>query len=194
MRHKSLLPLAPPRGAADSACGTLSDLEPAARLALIREDFDRRQYYVTGRLSSGLYRGDCEFVSPDPDSNFRGVQKYCAATKGLFHRPESRVELLRISEEDGGIVAWWRLEGVLHLPWLPRIKAYTGRTRYVFDGEGLVVRHEETWSLTFLDAFGSTLFPEIGRKFGAPEAPSKEVLVQRWREDGEEFDAYVRRN
>jgi hypothetical protein len=167
-------------------------LELGERRRLIERDFVERQYYVTGRLTAGLYREDCVFDGPDPDVPVRGLRKYVDATRGLFFRPASKVELLAIEEDGaGGVVAWWRLEGVLNLPWRPAIKPYTGRTRYVFDADGLVLRHEEEWAIGVVDAFGSTLFPRLGGRFGAPPAPSAQELVQAWRARGVAFDAYA---
>lgn len=157
---------------------------------IVESDFVKRQYYVTGRLSEDIYREDCVFDGPDPDVPVRGLAKYCDATKGLFFRPASKVELLEIGVVDARCVkAWWRLEGKLNLPWKPKIKAYTGSTTYFFDEEGLVERHEETWAISASDAFTSTLFPNLG--FGAPEAPSAELLRNERKSFGTDFDAYA---
>jgi hypothetical protein len=50
------------------------------------------------------------------------------------------------------------------------IKPYTGSTVYTVDeASGLITRHDETWDITAVDAFVSTLFP--GLNYGAPPAP-----------------------
>jgi hypothetical protein len=50
------------------------------------------------------------------------------------------------------------------------IKPYTGSTVYTVDeASGLITRHTETWDISAVDAFVSTLFP--GLKYGAPPAP-----------------------
>jgi hypothetical protein len=49
-----------------------------------------------------------------------------------------------------------------------RIKPYTGTTVYTVDeSSGKITGHTETWDISALDAFVSTLFPS----FGAPPAP-----------------------
>lgn len=104
-----------------------------------------------------------------------GLAKYVSAAAGLFDRRQSRVDLLRIEARgEGEIVASWRLEGALNLPWKPRIKPYTGETTYTFDERGLVVRHVETWSVSALDAFVSVVWPG----FGEPPAPPVEELIK----------------
>eukprot|EP00466_Bigelowiella_natans_P010951 jgi/Bigna1/90844/estExt_fgenesh1_pg.C_810014 len=69
-----------------------------------------------------------------------------------------------------------RLEGTLMLPWRPKFKAYTGCTLYTLDDRGLVARHEEKWSISALDAFVSTVFPEW--PFAAPSAPPYAELLR----------------
>lgn len=97
----------------------------------------------------------------------RGLMKYVSATAGLFQKGCSKVDLISICVKEERIVARWRLEGRLNLPWHPAIKPYTGSTTYRFDEDGLVESHTETWSVTALDAFVSVLFPA----FGQPPAP-----------------------
>lgn len=174
-RHKSLpLPLPPPTTRLPSLAKT-PNLALDARLALLRDDFVERQYYVTGRLSACIYADECVFDGPDPDVPVTGLAKYVSAAAGLFDRRLSRVDLLGIEERgEREIVARWRLEGALNLPWKPRIKPYTGETTYTFDEQGLVVRHVETWSVSALDAFVSVIWPG----FGEPPAPPVEELMK----------------
>jgi len=70
----------------------------------------------------------------------------------------------------------WLVQGqvaTFALIWLPGnlpIKPYTGTTVYTMDdSSGLIVRHDETWDISALDAFVSTLVP--GLNFGAAPAP-----------------------
>lgn len=60
------------------------------------------------------------------------------------------------------IVATWRLQGVLHLPWHPSLPVWTGRTVYYLDDEHLIYRHEEYWDISVFRAFTQTLFPRLG--------------------------------
>ena len=62
---------------------------------VIREDFEARQYYVTGRLTKAIYSDDCFFDAPDPDMPVTGLRKYVDAVSHLFEHRSSRVDLLR---------------------------------------------------------------------------------------------------
>ncbi|KAJ8908537.1 hypothetical protein NDN08_005243 [Rhodosorus marinus] len=142
---------------------------------ILRDDFLVNKYYITGALTSQIYRDDCFFDSPDPDLPIRDLKKYRDAASNLFNRRLSRCDLLSIEiVEDKLIVAEWRLEGVLRLPWKPSVKAFLGKTKFFLDGDGLVRRHEEQWSITVFDAFISTL---LLKDFGAPGAPPVEVVA-----------------
>lgn len=150
----------------------------ASRLAIIRDDFIKRQYYVTGRLTTDLYRDDCLFDGPDPDGHVRGVYKFCDAAAGLFDKRLSRVDLIDIYIRDScHIVAEWRLQGALMLPWRPYIKPYLGSTVYEFDESGLVSSHVETWQISVYDAFLSVIW----KGFGAAPAPPADVVREQKR-------------
>lgn len=195
-RHKSLalpalLPALFDDGDAEAAnARKLPAGTPAsAVLATLRADFERRQYYVTGRLTRALYAEDCFFDSPDPDMPVRDYRTFASALGGLFDHSASRVDLLAIDLVSGGgdgassrgavLVADWRLEATLRLPWRPRIKPYVGRTVYECHADtGLIGRHVETWSVTALDSFASALVPALGA-LGAPRAPPAAELRAR---------------
>jgi Uncharacterized conserved protein (DUF2358) len=137
-------------------------LTPAQTLELIRHDWmgsgsnssekqrGRRLncgYYITGRLNTAIYRDDCWFDGPDPDMPVRGVRKYINAASHLFDHKTSTAELLDLqlgssstttssSATTSTIVATWRLSGVLHLPWKPKLPTWTGTTTYHLDQDG----------------------------------------------------------
>mmetsp|Transcript_5029 Transcript_5029/g.8756 ORF Transcript_5029/g.8756 Transcript_5029/m.8756 type:complete len:348 (+) Transcript_5029:3038-4081(+) len=145
-------------------------------MEIIRDDFVTRRYYITGQLTRSIYTDNCLFDGPDPDVPVRGLRKYVDATSHLFDRRQSRVDLLSISvQENNTIHAEWRLEAVLLLPWKPRVKAYTGTTTYTFNSDMLIESHIETWSISVVDAFVSTL---LGIDFGARPADPAEILIQ----------------
>jgi len=172
-RHKSLLGLdafaaVSPPPAAGAA------LSRAETLAVLAADFDERQYYVTGFLSREIYDPRCFFDSPDPDMPVRSPEIFAQSLRGLFDARRSAVELLEPPTfvDASTIVAEWRLEGALRLPWRPRIKAFVGRTTFTLGDSGLVERHVEEWSIPAWDAFLSAAFPG----FGAPPAPDAAAL------------------
>lgn len=168
VRHKSLdvLP-ARPMGAKREG-GTLDEV-----MAVVRDDIELRQYYTTGRLTQEVYSDRCFFDGPDPDMPVRSLQRYGDALRGLFDPSLSRYELLELRQSGPrAFTASWRLEGALRLPGRPRIKPYIGTTLYELNEQGLVCSHTETWSISALDAFVSTAFPE----FGADAAPPAEEL------------------
>ncbi len=142
-----------------------------------------RGYYITGRLSTEIYRDDCLFDGPDPDMPVRGLRKYLAAASHLFEAKNSFATLDRLSIEQndkGGspsgsgansgsgsgsvIVAHWTLGGVLMLPWRPEVKPWSGWTKYHLDEDGLIAHHEEGWDISVLEAFAGTMFPELWDK------------------------------
>lgn len=71
-------------------------------------------------------------------------------------------------KDDNHIFAKWRLQGYLKFPWHPYVKPYTGTTLYTLDSEGFITRHEETWSITALDAARATVTPTAGPQAAAP--------------------------
>mmetsp|Transcript_28536 Transcript_28536/g.47930 ORF Transcript_28536/g.47930 Transcript_28536/m.47930 type:complete len:320 (+) Transcript_28536:75-1034(+) len=136
-------------------------------------------YYITGELSKEIYDEECFFDGPDPDMPVKGLRKYLLSASQLFDRRTSRADLTRALEvnyEESTVTAYWRLEGVLNLPWHPSVKPWTGSTTYIISPEtGLVTTHREQWDISVLDAFVSTLLPSLN--IGAPAAPSVEHLV-----------------
>jgi hypothetical protein len=65
-----------------------------------------------------------------------GLSKYVDAISNLFVKSASSIQLLglEVVDEDR-IVARWRLQGTLKLPWRPSVKAYTGTTLYQLNSQ-----------------------------------------------------------
>jgi hypothetical protein len=126
-------------------------------------------YYVTGRLSTDIYRDDCFFDGPDPDMPVTGLRKYMNAASQLFDQKQSWSKLVSLEQQrkksgsdDGDvvIVAHWQFSGILRLPWKPLLPLVNGSTTYHLDATtGLVVRHVETWDMSATEAFLRTFFP-----------------------------------
>lgn len=188
IRHKSLPLIGPPPG-----CRSLLEhpnrakiqhLELSELIETIRHDWkshNHKGYYITGRLNTTIYRDDCFFDGPDPDMPVKGLRKYLNAASQLFDTATSTAELisLQLGEVKNGIdesstilpkdtyatiVARWRLQGVLHLPWHPSLPTWTGTTVYHLDENHLIYRHEEFWDISVLQAFMQTLWPQVGNR------------------------------
>lgn len=128
-------------------------------LDVIRRDWredSQKGYYITGRLTPAIYRDDCFFDGPDPDMPVRGLRKFLNAASQLFDPRESVCELLGLELRGDVVVADWKMNGVIRLPWGPRMPEVQGQTTYHFDQDGLIHRHEETWDLSAMDAFTKT--------------------------------------
>jgi hypothetical protein len=133
-------------------------------------------YYVTGKLTTAIYRDDCLFLGPDPDMPIRGLRKYVGVAAHLFDYHESSAALKSLAVVDDTVVAEWRLQGILHLPWRPRLPTFYGRTVYHIDAEGLIHRHEETWNMSVAHAFCHTLLPELAQHIWKEEVESESTL------------------
>ena len=185
VRHKSLDLVGPPVGwrcdGPNGAVEKLRNLSTKAVLERIRADWkpdNHKGYYITGRLSTELYRDDCFFDGPDPDMPVKGLRKYLNAASQLFETKSSVAELLDLKheEETDLIVATWRIKGVLHLPWKPQMPEWTGTTTYYRDEDGLIYKHVETWDLSVLQAFLTTLWPELANRIWKDDAVDKVIV------------------
>lgn len=172
IRHKSLDIVGPPPSwrAPDASAHKQLGLPIAKAAEVIRRDWredTNKGYYVTGRLNLTIYRDDCIFDGPDPDMPVRGLRKYLNAASQLFDQGKSRAELLSLDVvNEHQIVARWRMNGVLRLPWKPKLPDWTGTTVYHRDERGLIYKHEETWDLSVFQAFLLTFLPSVSRKLG----------------------------
>lgn len=140
---------------------------------IIRNDWreeNKKGYYVTGRLSANVYRDDCLFDGPDPDMPVRGLRKYMNAASQLFEYKSSTSELLSLRIQEGSVVAKWRFNGTMRLPWKPKLPEVTGTTTYHVDSSGLIYKHIETWDISAFQAFIQTFLPKLSQKIWQ-EAP-----------------------
>jgi Uncharacterized conserved protein (DUF2358) len=133
-------------------------------MEIIRKDWreeTKKGYYVTGRLTTSVYRDDCLFDGPDPDMPVRGLRKYMNAASQLFDHKTSYSELLSLQEEGDALVATWWFNGTMRLPWRPTMPEVTGRTTYLRDASGLIYKHVECWDISAYEAFFRTFFPKF---------------------------------
>eukprot|EP00545_Synedropsis_sp_CCMP1620_P003057 CAMPEP_0119013198 /NCGR_PEP_ID=MMETSP1176-20130426/8123_1 /TAXON_ID=265551 /ORGANISM="Synedropsis recta cf, Strain CCMP1620" /LENGTH=281 /DNA_ID=CAMNT_0006966261 /DNA_START=84 /DNA_END=929 /DNA_ORIENTATION=+ len=122
-------------------------------------------YYISGRLNTTIYREDCKFDGPDPDMPVRGLRKFLNAASQLFDYGSSYAELMSLRVENPKLlVAHWRMEGVLRLPWRPVLPQWTGTTYYHLDDDNQIYLHDETWDMSVAEAFMRTISPQIGER------------------------------
>ena len=133
---------------------------------LTQPQYKNKGYYITGRLTPAIYRDDCYFDGPDPDMPVRGLRKFLNAASQLFDAKRSHCELtsMEVRQDEGTIVAQWKMNGVLRLPWRPVMPEVQGETTYRFDDEGLIESHSETWDLSATQAFLKTRWFQVDKK------------------------------
>ncbi|GKY93033.1 hypothetical protein MPSEU_000271600 [Mayamaea pseudoterrestris] len=200
VRHKSLIAVPPPMAWRCTAAVCLPknigiSMEDARQVILNDwKQSTNKGYYITGRLNTTIYRDDCFFDGPDPDMPVKGLRKYLNAASQLFDQAKSRAELLSLDivetndDENNSsnrrvIVAKWRMNGVLRLPWKPKLPNWTGTTTYYFDENGMIYKHQETWDMSVMQAFLRTLWPRLAEKIwrnnGDRESPTAPATKRR---------------
>jgi hypothetical protein len=170
IRHKSLDVIGPPPGCRSSTMSRTKHkgLDSTQISHIIQQDWRQdtdKGYYITGRLNTTIYRDDCLFDGPDPDMPVKGLRKYLNSASHLFDHETSTAELQDlVVVDDTTIQARWKISGVLHLPWHPKLPEWTGTTTYNLDQQGLVYLHKETWDMSVWQAFTQTLLPQVADK------------------------------
>lgn len=123
---------------------------------------NEKGYYVTGKMSTSIYRDDCEFTSPDPDLPIKGLRKYVGVASHLFDSKTSRSKLLTLQQlglndpqesQQTVLKAEWKMSLTLNLPWKPKLPEFTGSTLYYLDEDHLICRHDEAWDISVWKAF-----------------------------------------
>lgn len=169
IRHKSL-DILPPLGCRPiKRFATKNENLEISKIAdIIQTDWKVKHdkgYYITGRLNTTIYRDDCLFDGPDPDMPVTGLRTYVNAASQLFDHAKSSAQLLSLRIlDDKTLVARWRMEGVLRLPWRPALPQMIGKTTYHLDEKGLIYLHEETWDISVAEAFARVFVPNIARR------------------------------
>jgi len=180
--YTRLAPLGPkgsrPRGNENGAVAAgkttgLSPEEMARRLSidLSRGAHGKGGYFLTGDLSTDLFRDDCVFE--DPTTRVDSLSQYKKALSLLFDPDRSTVELLgdglSVVSRDGPTVITGRLRsrGFLRVaPWNPYVKAYETTITYTLDPDtGLVARQDQVWTKDASEALKETFTPSFN---GAP--------------------------
>ncbi|GAQ92069.1 hypothetical protein KFL_009160050 [Klebsormidium nitens] len=125
---------------------------------IIERDMLVGQYFVTGDLTRQIYNDNCRFKDPTNDTT--GVDKYLQAVALLFDPKLSTLELKSIRVTSPKTVeTTWDLQGYLKFPWKPKVGT-SGSTTYTMDDDGLIVLHDEKWTISpfraLLDSFTPT--------------------------------------
>mmetsp|Transcript_6392 Transcript_6392/g.11721 ORF Transcript_6392/g.11721 Transcript_6392/m.11721 type:complete len:329 (+) Transcript_6392:100-1086(+) len=143
-----------------------------------KPETDGKGYYITGKLTTQVYKDSCLFLGPDPDMPIHGLRKYVGVASHLFDYDTSMATLhsLEIEELDSKsvLVAKWTLSGILRLPWKPSLPTFSGTTIYHIDGtDGLITCHEESWDCSVARAFCHTLLPELAHRIWSNDHDTK---------------------
>jgi hypothetical protein len=93
-------------------------------------------------------------------------------TKTILTAIKKKIITTKTENTKATIIAKWRLQGVLHLPWHPSLPIWTGKTIYHLDDEHMIYRHEEYWDISVMQAFTQTLMPEVGNLIWKQEEES----------------------
>jgi hypothetical protein len=132
-----------------------------------KPETDGKGYYITGKLTTQIYRDDCLFLGPDPDMPIHGLRKYVGVASHLFDYDTSRATLHSLDtvlddfDTCQALVAKWTMSGILRLPWKPSLPTFSGQTTYHIDEGGLIFCHEEKWDCSVIRAFCHTLLPDF---------------------------------
>ena len=132
---------------------------PATEVAAqLERDLAKNKYILTGQLTPSIFADDCRFV--DPNNAVDGLSRYQKALSLLFRPELSELSAVRVSVAgDKRIVADYVAEGVLKLPWRPRIAPWSGHIEWTLNAEGLVASQVDVWNITRLDAIRQTFTP-----------------------------------
>jgi hypothetical protein len=130
-----LAPLGKPETSPKTTGLSLSDLASRLTRDLTAGATGQGSYFLTGDLSTEIFKDDCEFV--DPTNRVSSLSRYQKALRIIFDPSQSIAQLvtpLTIHEEQRTISGRLRSRGFLQLPWRPYVKAYETDIVYSVDG------------------------------------------------------------
>ena len=160
-QYTALAPLGPNTSTGIKLTG-LSLSEIATQLAhdLVDGSSGKGGYFISGDISTQIFRDDCTFI--DPTNSVNSLSRYQKALTILFDPSQSHVELLeelRIDNNRNTITAKVRSDGVLKLPWSPRISTYDSTITYTIDTHGLIQSQVQEWNKSASRALQETFTP-----------------------------------
>ena len=162
-QYTSLAPLGPNTSTGIKLTG-LSLSEIATQLAhdLVDGSTGKGGYFISGDMSTQIFRDDCTFI--DPTNSVNSLSRYQKALTILFDPSQSHVELLeelQIDNNRNTIMAKVRSDGVLKLPWSPRISPYDSTITYTIDTHGLIQSQVQEWNKSASRALWETFTPSL---------------------------------
>jgi hypothetical protein len=160
-QYTALAPLGPNTSTGIKLTG-LSLSEIATQLAhdLVYGSSGKGGYFISGDISTQIFRDDCTFI--DPTNSVNSLSRYQKALTILFDPSQSHVELLedlQIDKNRNTITAKVRSDGVLKLPWSPRIIPYESTITYTIDTHGLIQSQVQEWNKSASRALQETFTP-----------------------------------
>ncbi|KAL3803673.1 hypothetical protein HJC23_003727 [Cyclotella cryptica] len=179
-QYTALAPLGRPTSTGSKSTG-LPISEVASRLShdLVEGSSGKGGYFISGDISTDIFRDDCEFT--DPTNSVSSLTRYKNALQILFDPEQSFVELLgmEVDESNHEIRARIRSGGVLQLPWKPFIPPYESTIKYAIDEDGLIARQIQDWSIpasqALVETFTPSTFSPPFSNLSRPQNEPKEV-------------------
>lgn len=160
--YTNLAPLGSPESTSKTIGLSLDDLKIRLERDLVFGTKGNGGYFITGDLSTDIFRDDCIFT--DPTNQVSSLSQYQKGVRLLFDPKTSVVELiepLTIDSERRSLSGTIRSRGMLQLPWHPFISAYESKIVYTIDKDGLVARQDQTWSKGADVALRETFTPTV---------------------------------
>lgn len=157
--YTALAPLGPATVANDKVVLPFDKLAPRLLDAAANGATGRGGYLVTGDIDAAIFSDNCRFV--DPTNDVSSLARYSRALTLLFDAP-TKIELkdYEIDEKARRVKAEFRVsDGVLKLPWRPRIRDYDAFITWTVGPDGLVHEQRLTWSISAAEALRETFTP-----------------------------------
>ena len=160
--YTNLAPLGSPESTSKTLGLSLDALKDRLEHDLVFGTEHNGGYFITGDLSTDIFRDDCVFT--DPTNQVASLSQYQKGVRLLFDSKTSVVELIEplvVDAEQRTLSGRIRSRGMLKLPWHPYITAYESKIVYTIDASGLVAGQDQLWSKAADAALRETFTPTI---------------------------------
>lgn len=160
--YTALAPLGPSTVANDKVFMSFDALAPRLLKAATEGATGRGGYLVTGDIDAAIFSDDCRFV--DPTNDVSSLARYSRALTLLFDADAANqtVQLVdsRVDARARLITATLHIsDGILKLPWRPRIRNFDATITWTVGPDGLVHEQRQTWSISAAEALRETFTP-----------------------------------